>query len=324
MMRTKMHSKLHQLVVLPLLLALIVAVEGGILQAEAKIRVVATTTDLASLTKVIGGDRVKVEHLLRGYQDPHSVDVRPSYMLKLKRADLFIKVGLDLELWSPILVEGSRNPKIFPGRPGYVDASAGVELLEVPTTRLNRSGGEIHLWGNPHYWLDPLNGKVMLETIYQALLRISPKDEEYFRKNKEAYAKKIDEALARWEKMMEPYRGVKVVAYHNSWPNFAKRFGLQIVGFVEPKPGIPPSSSYILSLIEKMKKENIKIIIMEPYFQRDVPRLIAQKTGAKVVILPPSVGGEKGVDDYIALFDHNLKKLIAAFQEVGVAVHAGR
>ncbi len=286
--------------------------------AAAKIKVVTVTTDLAALTKAVGGDRVEVESLMRGYQDPHTVEVKPSYMLKLKKADLFIKVGLDFELWSPVIVDGSRNPKIFPGTQGYLDASRGVEILEVPTARMDRSMGDIHLYGNPHYWQDPLNGKVILENITNALTRISPDDADYFRKNKEAYAKKIDEALQRWLSIMEPYRGTKVVTYHSSWPNFAKRFGLQIVGFIEPKPGVPPSPSYILSLIERMKREGVKIIIMEPYFQQDIPRLVAEKTGAKIVVLPPSVGGEKGADDYIALFDHNLGKLITAFKEAGV------
>lgn len=309
------------LTVLVLLLAAIVALasRGA---AEAKIQVITTTEDLAALTRAVGGDKVEVESLAKGYQDPHAVEMKPSYMRKLNRADLFVKAGLDLEIWSQLLVDGSRNPKIFPGASGYVDASVGAEILEIPTTRVDRSLGDIHLLGNPHYWLDPLNGKVVLQNILDGLTRVSPADVEYFRKNKEAYARKIDEALQRWLKMMEPYRGTKVVAYHNSWPNFAKRFGLDVVGFIEPKPGIPPSSSHLLALIEKMKRENVKIIIMEPYFPPDAPRFVAEKVGGKVVVLLPSVGGEKGIDDYIALFDHNLKKLITAFQEAGIKAEA--
>lgn len=313
-------SLLQQTVFVLFLAALVALTSRG--AAEAKIRVITTTEDLAALTRAVGGDKVEVESLTRGYQNPHSVEMKPSYMRKLNRADLFVKVGLDLELWSQMLVDGSRNPKIFPGAPGYVDASVGAEILQIPTTRVDRSLGDIHLLGNPHYWLDPLNGKVVLQNILDGLTRVSPADAEYFRKNKEAYAKKIDEALQRWLKMMEPYRGTKVVTYHNSWPNFVKRFGLDVVSFIEPKPGIPPSSSHVLSLIEKMKREDVRIIIMEPYFQPDVPRLVAEKTGGKVVVLPPSTGGEKGADDYIALFDHHLKKLIDAFKEAGVTPEA--
>jgi ABC-type Zn uptake system ZnuABC Zn-binding protein ZnuA len=310
--------------VISLLLAMVVTMAGGITQVEAKIRVVTTTMDLAALAEAIGGDRVEVESLLKGYQDPHAVEVRPSYMLKLNKADLFVKVGLDLEIWSQLLVEGSRNPRIFPGAPGYVDASQGVDLLEIPNTRVDRSFGDIHLFGNPHYWLDPLNGKIILENILAGLTRVSPSDAAYFRKNKEAYASQIDKAMARWLKQMEPYRGVKVVTYHNSWPNFVKRFGLNVVGYLEPKPGIPPSPSHLAQLVSRMRQEGVRVIIKEPYFPDAAPRLVAEQTGARVVVLSPSVGAVERANDYIALFDSNIGKLIDAFQEAGVVAPVKR
>lgn len=284
----------------------------------AKLKVVTTTTDLRALAEAVGGDRVEVESLLRGYQDPHSVEIKPSYLLKLKRADLFIRIGLDLDLWADSLLEGARNGRILKGGPGYLDTSVGIEVLEVPTGRVDRSLGDIHILGNPHYWLDPENGKRIAAAILGALSRLAPQDAPAFQRNYAAFVKQLDEAMARWQRQMEPYRGVKLVTYHKSWPYFARRFSLVVAGFVEPKPGVPPSPSDLASLIRRMKEEGVKLIVMEPYQSEAVPRRIAQETGATIVVLPPSVGGEPGVDTYMALFDRIIEKLTKAIALVGL------
>ncbi|MFQ5863530.1 MAG: metal ABC transporter substrate-binding protein [Candidatus Brocadiales bacterium] len=287
-------------------------------EVAAKIKIVATSTDLASIAQFIGGDRVEVESIIRGYQNPHYVDIKPSYMIKLHKADMFVKVGLDLELWAPVLAEGARNAKILPHGPGYVDASIGAEILEIPQIKITRELGDIHIYGNPHYWTDPLNGKIIANNILAGLKRVSPEDSKYFEDNKKEFAKKIDEMLPKWLDRMEPYTGTKVVTYHQTWPNFIKRFGLVVVDYVEPKPGVPPSPSHIATLIEKMISEDVRILIQEPYYETKVTKFVAKKTGAKLVILSPSVLGEEGANDYFGLFDYALDKLINAFNEVGI------
>ncbi len=283
-----------------------------------KINVVTTSTDLRSITEFIGGDIVKVENITKGYQNPHIVDAKPSYMLRLNKADLFVKVGLDLETWSQLLEDGARNPQIRFGSPGYVDASIGVELLDIPMTKIDRSLGDIHVFGNPHYWLDPLNSKTIAQNILNGLRRISPENTDYFKGNKKLFDNEVDTHMVTWLKKMKPYFGTKVIAYHKTWPNLANRFRVEIVDYVEPKPGIPPSPSHIANLIKRMKMENIKIIIKEPYYENKVPNFIASKTGASVLTLPTSVEGIKGIKDYFALFDYIINELINAFVEQGI------
>jgi zinc/manganese transport system substrate-binding protein len=283
-----------------------------------KITVITTSTDLKSITEFIGVDRVKVESITKGYQDPHIVDPKPSYMLKLNKADLFVKVGLDLELWTQLLEDGARNPNIRYGSPGYVDASIGVELLGIPQRKIDRSLGDIHVFGNPHYWLDPLNSKIISKNILDGLKRISPEDASYLEDNKRLFDKEIDEYLVKWLKKMKPYAGTRLIAYHNTWPNFAKRFGIEIVDYVEPKPGIPPSPSHIANLIRKMQAENINLIIMEPFYESKIPKFIASKTGARVLTLPSSVEGVSEIKDYFGLFDFIINKLINTFEESGI------
>jgi len=285
---------------------------------EKKIKVVTTSTDLRSITEFIGGDRVKVESITKGYQNPHIVDPKPSYMLKLNEADLFVKVGLDLELWAQLLEDGARNPRIRFGSPGHVDASTGVELLDIPTSKIDRSLGDIHIFGNPHYWLDPLNGKIIAQNIFDGLIRISPENTDYFEKNKRLFDKEIDTHLVRWLKKMNPYSGTKVIAYHKTWPNLTKRFKIKIVDYVEPKPGISPSPAHIANLIKRMKTEGIKIIIREPFYENKIPAFVASKTGASVLTLPTSVEGISGIKDYFVLFDFITDKLINTFTEQGI------
>jgi len=280
-----------------------------------KLNVVTTTADLAALVTEVGGDRVNVTAIARGYQDPHFVEAKPSFLLLLRRADLLVMVGLQLEVgWLPPLVTQCGNPKIQPGAPGYLDVSQYAEILEIPTTQVTRAMGDVHPLGNPHYWLDPQNGLRIAQGIEQKLAVMSPGDAGYFAERMQSFRQRIQEAEKRWDEQTKGYRGRKVVTYHRSWPNFTKRFGLQVVDYVEPRPGIPPSPGHIVELIQKMKRENVKVILVEPYFDLKTPQSVARETGAQVVVLLPSVGGEKEVTDYFKLFDFDLTLLAKAFQ----------
>ena len=286
--------------------------------ARAAVDVVATTEDLASLVREVGGDRVRVEALARGYQDPHFVEAKPSFILRLNRADLLVLVGRELEVaWLPPLIQQSRNAKVQRGSPGYLDASLTARILEIPTGQITRAMGDVHPSGNPHYWLDPGNGRRMAAAIRDRLSQLSPGDAAYFAGRYADFDKRLAAAEARWDALMKPFRGLDVVTYHRSWPNFAERFGLEVIGYVEPRPGIPPSPSHTIQLIREMKSRNVKVLLVEPYFDLKTPASVARESGAKVVVLLPSVGGEKEVRDYIALFDHNLDKLVAAIKETG-------
>jgi ABC-type Zn uptake system ZnuABC Zn-binding protein ZnuA len=296
-----------------LLLAAMVAADS-----RAAVKVVTTTEDLGSLVREVGGDRVQVDALARGYQDPHFVEAKPSFILKLNKADLLVLVGRELEAgWLPALINQSRNPRVQPGAPGYLDASTGARILEIPTGTITRAMGDVHPSGNPHYWLDPGNGRRMAASIRDRLSQLRPADAAYFAGRHADFDKRLAAAEARWDALMKPYRGLDVVSYHRSWANFAERFGLEVLGYVEPRPGIPPSPSHTIQLIQQMKQKNVKLLLVEPYFDLKTPASVARESGAKVVVLLPSVGGEKGVNDYIALFDHNVDKLLAAIKETG-------
>jgi len=296
-----------------------IALAAGLLAAapaHAELNVVTTTEDLAALAREVGGDKVKVESLSRGYQDPHFVEAKPSFVIKLHSADLLIAVGRELEIgWLPPLVNQARNAKVQPGGEGYFDASQGVKILEIPTGQLTRAMGDVHPQGNPHYWLDPDNGLRIAKGIQKKLSALGPGDAAYFAQREEAFEKRLAEAQKRWDAQMAPYKGTKIVTYHRSWPNFVDRFGLDVIGYVEPRPGIPPSPSHTIDLINDMKAKNVKIIMVEPYFDLKTPNSIARETGAKVLVMAPSVGAEKEITDYISLFDYDVKLLAAALKE---------
>jgi len=284
----------------------------------AAVNVVATTEDLADLTRQVGGDRVKVEVIARGYQDPHYVEAKPSFILKLAKADLLVAVGRELEVgWLPPLVQQSRNAKIQPGADGYLDASLTVRILEIPTGQITRAMGDVHPLGNPHYWLDPGNGRHIAKAIADKLARMAPADTAYFASRYADFDRRLGEAEKRWDALMAPYKGLKVVTYHRSWPNFVNRFGLDVIGYVEPRPGIPPSPRHTIDLIAEMKRQGVKILIVEPYFDLKTPNSIARETGARVLVLPPSVGGDKDITDFIALFDHDVDLLVRTIRETG-------
>jgi len=280
-----------------------------------KFKVVTATTDMAALTEEVGGDRITVESIARGYQDPHFVEAKPSFLLKLRQADLLVVVGLQLEIgWLPPLITQSGNPRIQVGAPGYLDASQFAEILEIPTGVITRAMGDVHPLGNPHYWLDPENGRRIAGGIQAKLTELKPDDAAYFEERFQSFSQRLSTAEKTWDEEMKPFHGRKVVTYHRSWPNFAKRFGLDVVGYVEPRPGIPPSPRHTVELIQMMERENIKVIVVEPYFDLKTPKSIARETGAQVVVLLPSVGGEKEVTDYFKLFDYDIALLAQAFK----------
>jgi zinc/manganese transport system substrate-binding protein len=282
--------------------------------AANKLSVVTATTDLASLVQEIGGDRVEVDSIARGYQDPHFVEAKPSFLLKLRKTDLLVIVGLELEIgWLPPLIQQSGNPKIQVGAPGYLDASRFAKILEIPTGQVTRAEGDVHPLGNPHYWLDPENGLRIAKGIQNKLSEMRPSDTDYFAQQYTAFEQKLKQADQRWLAEMKPYAGRKIVTYHRSWPNFSDHFHLDVVGYVEPRPGIPPSPQHTVELIQLMKREGVKVIVVEPYFDLKTPNSIARETGGQVVVLMPSVGGEKEITDYFKLFDYNIAKLKQAF-----------
>lgn len=279
-----------------------------------KLNVVTSTTDMAALSREVGGDKVNVESIAKGYQDPHFVEAKPSFLLKLRQADLLVVVGLQLEIgWLPPLINQSGNPRIQVGAPGYLDASQFAEILEIPQGTVTRAEGDVHPLGNPHYWLDPDNGRRIARGIAGKLSDADPGDAAYFQQRFQDFDKRLTVAEQKWEAEMKPYRGRKVVTYHRSFPNFAKHFGLDVIGYVEPRPGIPPTPSHTVELIQLMRRENCKVVLVEPYFDLKTPQSIGRETGAQVVVYLPSVGGEKGVDDYFKLFDYDIGLLIKAF-----------
>jgi zinc/manganese transport system substrate-binding protein len=286
--------------------------------AGAALNVVASTEDLAALAREVGGEKVRVESIARGYQDPHFVEAKPSFILKLANADLLVVVGRELEIgWLPPLIQQSRNAKIQVGADGYLDASLTARILEIPTGQITRAMGDVHPLGNPHYWLDPENGRRVAKAILAKLTALDPADAPYFAARGADFDKRLTEAEKRWDATMAPYRGLKVVTYHRSWPNFADRFGLDVVGYVEPRPGIPPSPGHTIDLIAEMKRQNVKLLFVEPYFDLKTPNSIGRETGAKVLVMAPSVGGRKEITDYFKLFDYDLGLLVAAIKETG-------
>jgi len=285
--------------------------------AAKKLKVVTTLTDLASLTQEVGGDKVEVEALAKGYQDPHFVEPKPSFLLKLRNTDLLILVGLDLEIgWLPPLITQSGNGKIQPAGQGYLDASQFAEILEIPQGKVTRAEGDVHPLGNPHYWLDPNNGRRIARGIANKLGELDPAGAAYFQQRYQDFEKRLLEAEKRWDAEMAPYHGRKIVTYHRSWPNFARHFDLDVIGYVEPRPGIPPTPSHTLELVNLMKRENVKIILVEPYFDLKTPNSIASMTGARVVVMMPSVGGKPEITDYFKLFDYDINLLKPAFDQV--------
>jgi ABC-type Zn uptake system ZnuABC Zn-binding protein ZnuA len=328
---------------------LLLALAAGPL-AAGPLRVVTTTTDLKSITEAVGGDRVQVTALCEGNRDPHHLEAKPSYMLRARRADLWICVGLELEIgWERLIIEGSRNGRIQIGRRGYLDASKGVVPLEVPKGPIVVALSDIHRLGNPHYWLDPLNGRIVARNIADRLAELAPGDSEHFAARLAAFHKRLDEAmfgpdlvakvggeklwalelrgdldsflatqkltLGGWAGRMRPARGAKIATHHRSWSYLAKRFGLEVAAELEPKPGIPPSPAHLRRVIQTVQNEEVRALLIEPFYQRRAADLVADRGGVKVLVLTISVDGQPGVNDYIGLIDNVVTRLSAALQK---------
>jgi len=294
----------------PLRILAIACALGVAASAHAALHVVTSLQDLASIAGTIGGDRADTFALARGYQDPHFVDAKPSFVLKLSRADLLIVAGLELEIgYLPPLLDQSRNDRIHQGNAGYLDASIGCDVLNRPTAVVTRAMGDVHPYGNPHYWTDPENGRVIARAIAAKLTELDPAGAATFAANLAAFEARLTAKEKEWDARLAPFAGAKVITFHDSWPNFAKRFRLDIVGTVEPKPGIPPSPSHTLEIINLIGAEKVRAILVEPYFDRKTPDSIAEKTGATVVMFYPSVGGVPEIKDYFDLFDLDVDAL---------------
>ena len=283
--------------------------------ALAQLKVVTSTTDLADIASEVGGNKVTVRHIGEGYQDPHFIEAKPSFVLQLRNADVWAFVGLDLEAgWMPLLLDGARNPKIRRGGSGYVDVSRAIPLLDVPRGAVDRSQGDVHPLGNPHYWLDPQNGRRIARLFKAKFTELDPKNAAAYDANTKAFEAKLNAAERAWQPQIAAIRGKPVVAWHTSWRYLANYTKMNIVGFMEPKPGVPPSPSHLAGLIQTIKRTNAKVIIMEPFYSRKMADFVASKTGIKVLLLPPSVGGERAITDYVQLLRSDIQKLAAAVQ----------
>ena len=282
--------------------------------ALAQLNVVTSTTDLADIAKSVGGAHVNVKHIGEGYQDPHFVEAKPSFVLQLRNADVWAFVGLDLEIgWMPLLLDGARNPKIRLGGSGYLDVSSVIPVLDRPSGNVDRSQGDVHPLGNPHYWLDPDNGKRIAHLFQTKFSQLDPGNSAAYQSNERAFDAKLDAAMRALVPALAKIKDQPVVAWHTSWRYFAEYTHMNIVGFMEPKPGVPPSPSHLAGLIQTMRRTNAKVIVMEPFYDRKTADFVASRTGAKVLILPPSVGGIRSVNDYIGLLTYDITQLASTF-----------
>ena len=287
----------------------------GVMPAHAaKISVVTTLTDLADFARAVGGDLAEVHSLATGVEDTHGVPMKPSFVPIMNRADLMILVGMDCEhAFLPALLEASKNPRIQAGRSGYVDCSQGVVPRDVPRTT-GHSAGDVHPYGNPHYILDPVSAKIAIENIYNALVAFAPQDKAQFKRNRDAYFTKLNAKISEWEKEMKPLKGVKFVSYHEHWPYFAARFGMEYFGTIELRPGIDPTARHIEELVASMKAQHVPIVVREPQFPERVPKRIAEQTGATMITLPIMPGGVPRTETYIKMMDYIVHTMVTAAQ----------
>lgn len=283
--------------------------------AQASLNIVVTLPDFGALAQEIGGDKVKVTVICKGTEDPHFVDARPSFVRTLNQADVLVEGGAELEIgWLPPLVASARNARILADAPGHIIASRNLRLLDVPTGPVDRSMGDIHPLGNPHYWLAPGNGKIIAHTLSEAFSRLDPANAAIYQANDRKFGEHLEQKLVEWTKLMEPFRGTKVATYHRSFDYFLDRFGLVLSGTIESKPGIEPSPSYVNGLIPRLKAAGVKLVIVEPYRPRRTPEYVAQAIGAKLLVLPEKVGGNEAARDYLSLFDHDIGRIVAALK----------
>ena len=277
--------------------------------ALAELNVIATTEDIAAIAKEVGGDLITVKAISRGYQDPHVIEAKPSHMLKVNRADLLVYQGLELEVgWLPLLIQGGRNKKVMPGQLGHLDISQAITPLEVPIGELDRSMGDVHPQGNPHYHLNPENGLLMADIIANRLIRLDPANSGAYKINLQNFRNRLEKKIAQWKVRMKKFQNLKVITYHATWKYFLDFFAIESVGTIENKPGIPPSGKHISELAKVMKQTNTRVILQASYFEKEYSDLLAGKTQSEVAVLPVSVGGVKEAQNYIALFDFLINK----------------
>ena len=280
--------------------------------AMAQLNVVTSTTDLYDIASAVGGSHIKATHIGEGYEDPHFVQPKPSFILRLRDADVWAYVGLDLEIgWMPLLLDGARNSKINAGAPGHINVSTVIPVLDA-NQRTDRSQGDVHPLGNPHYWLDPANARKIAVLFRDRFSQLDPKNAAAYLANATAFEAKLAAAEQGWAADLASLKGKPVVAWHTSWRYFAAYTGLNIVGFMEPKPGVPPSPSHLASLVATMKQTGARAIIMEPFYDRKTADKIARETGAKVLVVPPSVGGTKALTDYVAVMKNAITMVAGA------------
>jgi zinc/manganese transport system substrate-binding protein len=288
---------------------------GGNSPPARKLNVVATTPDLAALAREIGGDNVDVKALAKPTEDPHFVDAKPSHIVTLNRADVLIDGGAELEIgWLPPLLESARNDKIAAGAPGRISASQGVKMLEVPTS-FDRSRGDVHALGNPHFLVDPLNVKLVVNQMADHFSQVDPSSAAVFKGNLQKFNAKLDAKLPEWQKQLAPYRGAKIVTYHKDFPYFAERFGLDVIENLEPKPGIAPSPSHLATVISKMQAEKAHVIIVQSFQNRKTAETVARQTDGVVLDITQQPGAIKGTDTYFDLMDYIVRTLATALQE---------
>ncbi len=282
--------------------------------AEAKLKVVTTLSTFADLVKTIGQDEVDVSYVAPPRFNPHFIEPRPSDVLKVKRADLFVHAGLDLELWRWPLVDAAGNAEVRPGGSRELDLSHGIRLLEVPVVALTRAAGDIHLYGNPHYWVNPENAKVMAQSICDKLCAIDPQHCEEYRRNLTDFHGRLDQKISEWKTSFDPYKGKELVGYHNSWPYLMEFLGLKMDYFLEPKPGIPPTPRQIALVEQKISSLGILVIVQPTFYPKDASKAVSKKTGAKVVLLCENVGELSEASDYINLMNYNIEQLLSVLK----------
>ena len=294
--------------------AIALSCPAGAAEAAEKLRVVASLPDLKALTEAVGGDLVEVDTLARGDQNPHDLEVRPSLMVKLRRADLLVRNGVDGDPWVEPLVRGAGNARLMPGGPGVVDVSRGIQILGIPQGPVDRSRGDVHPEGNPHFTLDPTNAPIVTGNILEGLVRLAPEHRAAFEARRREWLARVDVALKRWQESLAPYRGARVVTYHDTWVYFLDRFGLVSAGTVEDRPGIPPSPGHVADLVRRMKSEQVRVVIYEPWADRKLIDRIARDTGAQALGLATAVGATKEATSYVELFEVNVRALAQALR----------
>ena len=281
--------------------------------ALADLKVATSLTDLASVAQLVGGRHVTAQSLCRGYEDPHYVPAKPSLMKAIQHADVFVSTGLELDSgWLPLVLPGSRNPKIQPGARGFVDASQGVTVLERPSGTVSRAEGDIHPLGNPHYYLDPKALEVVADHLADVFARLDPANAADYAANAKQFDQRMEASLGKWERQLAPYQGVAIVPYHRNFIYFLDRFGLREFGNVEPKPGIPPTPRHIAELAEAMRKAGVQVVEYQPYYKADAAQEVAKRAGGVAVEVASEAGGVPGTDDVFAKFDVMVSSLAAA------------